>query len=123
MTDRPGGITLNHQRSLNALVDKTAVGDAISLLLESSAPATRAAYLRGWNFWQEYCNARQTSPWVNMNEHGWDSHLLSFLTWGRKVMGNGGSTIASRFSAIRHLRMMEGRGDFDGKAYRVSALI
>ena len=117
------GADLNPQRRINALVDKTVIDDAISLLLESLAPATRSTYLRSWNFWQEYCNARPISPCVNMNEHGWGSNLLSFLTWEHKVMGNGGSTIASRFSAIRHMHMMEGRGDFDGKAYRVRALI
>ena len=111
------------QRRLNALAEKTTIDDTIALLLESLATATQTAYLRSWQCWQDYCTRRGISPWMNINEHGWDMDLLTFLTWEYKVMGNGGSTLSTRFSAIRHLRMVEGRGDFDGKAYRVRALI
>ena len=35
----------------------------------------------------------------------------------------GGSALSSRFSAIKFLHLVEGRGDFEGKTYRIHALI
>ena len=38
-------------------------------------------------------------------------------------MKNGGGTLATRFSAIRFLHLLDGEGDFAGKSLRARALI
>ena len=38
-------------------------------------------------------------------------------------MKYGGETLAKRFSSIMFLHLVEGRGDFDGKSFRIHALI
>ena len=38
-------------------------------------------------------------------------------------MKNGGGTPRARFSAIRFLHLLEGRGDFEGKSFRIRELI
>ena len=62
-------------------------------------------------------------PWLDTDVHNWDKELLSFPTWEHVVTKNGGGTIATRFSAIRYLHLIEGKGDFEGKAFRARALI
>ena len=38
-------------------------------------------------------------------------------------MKNGGGTLAVGFSAIKFLHLLEGRGDFEGRSFRIRALI
>ena len=89
--------TLNAQESLNALVDRTLVGETAQLLLRSLAPATQAAYLRGWKFWSRYCDSRGSSPWIDTSYPQWGRDLLNYLTWARTVMKVGVSALATLF--------------------------
>ena len=100
------------QQSLDALVDKSLVGETIRLLMSALAPSTQAAYLWGWKFWSRYCETRRISPWVDTALKYWDQEILNFSTWEFPVMKIGSSALETRFSAIKFIHSMEGRGYF-----------
>ena len=115
--------TLNAQTCLNAVVNLSLVDDAVRLLLTSLAGETQAVYIRNWEMWTRFCSARKISPCVDTSKRNWDVDILTFLTWDHTVVKNGGGTLGTRFGAIRFLHLLEGKGDFDGKAFRIRALI
>ena len=69
------------QESLNALVGETLIDETIKLLTSSLPPATQSAYLRGWEFWNRYCESRSITPRIDMSVPDWDWGLLNYLTW------------------------------------------
>ena len=111
------GEKLGTQDHLNALVEKSTTDETIRLLMNSLAPATQSAYLRNWKAWNGYCEAGNMNPWLNVSEDNWDMKLLNYLTWEHTVMKVGASALVSRYSAIKHIHLIEGRGDFEGKTH------
>ena len=116
-------VKLGTQNCLNAVVNRSMVDETIRLLLSTLSEGPQVMYLENWEIWTRFCSNRNLPPWLDTNVHNWDQELLSFLTWEHVVMKNGGGTLAARFSAIRFLHLIEGKGDFEGKAFRVRALI
>lgn len=115
--------TLGTQKSLNALVGKSLVGETIERLLSSLAPSTQTTYLRCWKFWSRYCEARGVSPWLDPSKQDWDVEILNYSTWGYSIVKIGGSGLGTRFSAIKFIHAVEGRGDFEKKTHRIFSLI
>ena len=77
---------LGTQQSLNAMADKSLIGETIRLLMGALAPSTQASYLRCWKFWSRYCEARKISPRADTREKDWDMDILNYLTWEYSVM-------------------------------------
>ena len=114
---------LTTQTCLNAVVNRALVDDTVKILTNSLADDTQTTYLKGWKMWTRFCDSRGFPPWVNTAVRNWDRNILCFLTWEHTVMKNGRDTLAKRFSAIRFLHLIAGRGDFDDKSFRIRALI
>ena len=65
---------------------------------------------RNWEFRRRYCESREISPWLNMNEHGRGDDLSAYLILGHTAMNNGWGTTSARFSEIRFNHMAGGWG-------------
>lgn len=115
--------TVDPQRSLGAIVDKSMIDEAIKPLPISLSPSTQDVYCGNWKFWRVYCKRMGISPWLGAQGEDWGAELLSYLTWGHTVMKIGGSALTARFDAVKFLHLVEGKGDFDMKAHRVRALL
>ena len=111
------------QDKLDSLTDHALGTETISLLMSSLAESTQGTYLKNWKMWTKFCQRRGVSPWVDTSRHNWDAEILNFLTWEYSVVKNGSSVLATRFCSIRFLHLIEGKGDFDRKAFRIRALI
>ena len=56
-------------------------------------------------------------------DNDWGVGILNYLTREYSVMKIGGSGLTTRFSAIKFLRSMEGKAEFDHKTHRIHSSI
>ena len=61
--------------------------DKVEILISTVAESSRARYKAGWVAWRDFCSVLEISPRLDPSFPGWDSTLLDFSTWGRKIMG------------------------------------
>ena len=105
------------------MVNRSLIDDTVKLLANSLAGETQAVYFRNWDMRTRFCDAREISPCVDTAKHNWDVDILCFLTWAHTVIRNGCGASSTRFSAIGYLHLLQGKGDFEGESFRISALV
>ena len=67
------------------------VGDALchrklGALFAGLSTSTRTRYLRGWEHWRQFCNARKISPWIDTTNDNWDGNSPDFIMYVGAVL-------------------------------------
>ena len=95
----------------------------LEALFSGLADSERVSYQSSWMAWGRFCFVRGSPIWLAPGEPGWGEPLLDFLIWPSKVLGRRSSTLKTRFSAIRFMRLINGNVDFPLQAHRAKAMM